>query len=307
MKVLQVGLGNQGRKRCAVAGADVIGKVDPVNPEAEYRSLYDVPVDCFDAALLSTPDSVKLAFAEYLISNGKHTLIEKPLLVRDQARLASLAGLSRSSGAICYVAYNHRFEPHIKALKTLLESGELGPVYVARFFYGNGTAKNVRCSWRDEGFGVLSDLGSHLIDLIDFLFGAIRPKFVPWSLNRFENRAFDHVLLGSQGVPLLEIEATYLSWRNTFRIDIACELGSAHVRGLCKWGSSVFVVRKRVFPSGTPRETVRTVRGPDSTWEDEYRFFKGLCVEGSSSLDKDLWINTVFNEVAEACGRDLRS
>ena len=40
------------------------------------------------------------------------------------------------------------------------------------FFYGNGTAINVKNStWRDVGQGVISDLGSHLIDLSDFLFG----------------------------------------------------------------------------------------------------------------------------------------
>lgn len=307
MRVLQVGLGNQGRKRCAVAGRDIVGRVDPVNPEAEYKSLHEAPVDFFDAAIISTPDALKLSLAEYLISKGKHVLVEKPLLARDDRQIIGIASLARSTGAVCYTAYNHRFEPNIKALKSLLDSSELGSVYVARLFYGNGTARNVKSSWRDEGFGVLSDLGSHLIDLSAFLFGAVRPKFVAWSLKRFENRAFDHILLGSLSFPSIQIEATYLSWRNTFAVDVLCELGSAHVRGLCKWGPSTFVARKRVFPSGTPHEVVKTEDGPDPTWAEEYRHFKQLCGRDPSSLENDLWINSTLNGIVEARGEKLPS
>ena len=308
MRVLQVGLGNQGCKRCDVAGKDIIARVDPINPKAEYKSLHEAPVDSFDAAILSTPDAFKLGLAEYLISKGKHVLVEKPLLARDDRQIIELAKLARSTGAVCYTAYNHRFEPNIKALKSLLDSGEIGSVYVARFFYGNGTARNVKASWRDEGLGVLSDLGSHLIDLSAFLFGAVHPKFVAWSLKRFENRALDYVLLGSSSFPSIQVEATYLSWRNTFAVDALCELGSAHVRGLCKWGTSTFVIRRRVFPSGTPHEVVKTVDGLDATWAEEYQHFKQLCRRnGPSSFEKDLWINSVLNDIVQAWGDKLPS
>lgn len=307
MRVLQVGLGNQGRKRCAVVGKDVVGKVDPINPEAEYKSLHEAPVDSFDAAILSTPDALKLNLAEYLISKGKHVLVEKPLLVHDDSRITELAGLASSTGAVCYTAYNHRFEPNIKALKAVLDGGELGPVYVARFFYGNGTARNVKSSWRDEGFGVLSDLGSHLIDLSAFLFGGVRPKFIALSLKRFENHAFDYVLLGSSGFPSIKIEATYLSWRNTFTVDVLCELGSAHLRGLCKWGLSAFIIRRRVFPSGTPDEVVKTVDGPDPTWAEEYQHFKQLCRNGPSSFENDLWISSILNGIVKSWDDQLPS
>lgn len=299
MRVLQVGFGNQGKKRCAVAGQDIVAKVDPVDPEAQYQTLDQVPIDLFDAAIVSTPDAPKLALVKFLVSEGKNVLVEKPLLSRDSAKIAALADLCRTTGAIWYTAYNHRFEPTIKALKTLLESGELGPIYTARLFYGNGTARNVRQSWRDETFGVLSDLGSHLIDLSAFLFGSNRPTFLPWSLRQFENRAFDHILLGASGSPSIQVEATYLSWRNTFTIDILCELGSAHVRGLCKWGPSRLIIRRRVFPSGTPHEIVEKVEGPDPTWGEEYQHFKTLCRLGNASFENDLWINSVINDIGQ--------
>ena len=55
---------------------------------------------------------------------------------------------------------------------TLPQPYSKGKVYFARFFYGNGTALEVKHSeWRDRGLGVLPDLGSHLLDMTLFLFG----------------------------------------------------------------------------------------------------------------------------------------
>src|SRR3546814_12988914 len=91
----------------------------------------------------------------YLLGHWKHVLVEKPLVAEDEADLVRLDERSRETGATCYTAYNHRFEPHFIAMKDLLSSGELGEVYRCRMFYGNGTARLVRNSeWRDQGAGV---------------------------------------------------------------------------------------------------------------------------------------------------------
>ena len=152
MRVVIVGLGIQGRKRRAIAGPDAVASVDPVNREADHRNLSDVPLADYDAALVCTPDAAKLDLLAYLLENGKHVLVEKPLLAPNTAVLERLAALARSRGAICYTAYNHRFEPHLARVREVLDEGTLGTVYLARFFYGNGTARDVRNSaWRDQG------------------------------------------------------------------------------------------------------------------------------------------------------------
>ena len=300
MRVLVVGLGVQGNKRLAVAGADVVATVDPIVPTAHYATVDQVPLDSYCAAIVCTPDQEKLEVMRYLLSHGKHVLVEKPLLASDGEQIDRLRECAQSNQAACYTAYNHRFEPHVLRLKELLDRGALGRIYHARLFYGNGTALDVRGSgWRDQGLGVLSDLGSHLLDLAQFLFAPANNRFEIWSLNRFETRSFDHVLFGCSGEPALEIEATLLSWRNTFTIDVLGELGSAHINGLCKWGPSTFTWRKRVFPSGVPQEKVNTIEGPDPTWALEYDHFKGLCLSGGTNLANDQWINSVLNDLAK--------
>lgn len=301
MRTVVVGLGVQGRKRLAVAGEDVVATVDPVVAGSRYQSIHQVPLDSFDAALVCAPDQEKLPMLTYLLSQGKHVLVEKPLLAPDGEQLCRLGECARSSGAACYTAYNHRFEPQIQRLKEFLDAQALGEVYAARLFYGNGTARDVQNSpWRDGGLGALSDLGSHLLDLVHFLFGQNRGRFQPWGLSSFETRTFDHVLFGSPGRPFLELEATFLSWRNTFTVDILGELGSAHLNGLCKWGPSTLTVRKRVFPSGVPQEDVQTVSCPDPTWALEYRHFQQLCQVGGTNIEKDQWLNSILGDLARS-------
>ncbi len=305
MKTLIVGLGVQGRKRMAAAGRDVAGTVDPVVQQAQYKHLEDVPLEMFDAALVCTPDQAKLELLGYLLSHQKHVLVEKPLLAKDEADLLRLDRLADRSGVTCYTAYNHRFEPHVERLKALLEAGGLGRLYVARMFYGNGTARNVRASsWRDQGFGVLADLGSHLLDLVQWLFGFQERTFVAWSAHRFENRAYDHASFGATGEPVCELGVSLVSWKNTFTIDVVGERGSAHVQGLCKWGPSTLTVRRRVLPSGAPREEVTSLECADPTWEREYQYFKTLCLSGGTTLRNDLWINGALTAMARAMGMD---
>jgi hypothetical protein len=186
MRVIVVGLGVQGRKRLAAAGAEAVATVDPFHAEAGYARVQDVPLDTYDAALVCTPDEAKLELLTHLLANGKHVLVEKPLFAASSAELDQLKATALRHGAVCYTAYNHRFEPHFVRMKALIDSGRLGRIYSARLFYGNGTARLVRDSaWRDRDAGVLPDLGSHLLDTALFWFGRTDAPFRsgPWKLH----------------------------------------------------------------------------------------------------------------------------
>lgn len=296
MRVIIVGLGVQGRKRLAVAGKEAVATVDPFCAEAKYKRIEDVPLASYDAALLCIPDEPKLELITFLLSNRKHLLVEKPLYAEKSADLVLLKALAEQNCTVCYTAYNHRFEPHFVRMKAIIESGRLGGIYSVRMFYGNGTARLVRDSaWRDQGAGVLADLGPHLLDTALFWFGRPAAPFTLFSANRFENRAPDHVAFGSNGTPVLQLEVALLSWRNHFYCDIFAELGSAHIDSLCKWGPSTMTVRDRKLPSGRPDEESITLVQADPTWALEYDHFKALCDSGYSNIDNDIWVNDVLS------------
>ncbi|MBO6504626.1 MAG: Gfo/Idh/MocA family oxidoreductase [Kordiimonadaceae bacterium] len=299
MRVIVLGLGVQGHKRRDVAGADCIGVVDPYNELAGFRHVADVPLGTYDAALVCAPDSAKVEVLTYLLSNGKHVLVEKPLVGESTAALTSLADIARQKGLCCYTAYNHRFEPHFMRMKETIDQGTLGQVYSVRLFYGNGTARLVRDSaWRDTGAGVLPDLGSHLLDTLAFWFGRPSDAFHIISANRFENLAPDHVVFGANGAIRMEAEMTLLSWRNHFTADVLAEKGSAHISSLCKWGPTSFTVRDRKLPSGRPEEQTVTLVEPDPTWRAEYDHFKTLCETGGTNIGGDIWILETLAKLA---------
>jgi len=303
MRVVVAGLGVQGHKRRRVAGPDFVAAVDPVNREAEYRAIEDVPLGSYDAVLACIPDEPKIAVLDYLLGNGKHVLVEKPLWAAEEASIARLEATARKKGVLCYVAYNHRFEPHFVRMRDAIVGGTLGTLYHCRMFYGNGTARLVRESeWRDKGAGVLPDLGSHLLDTAQFWFGDIGEDVRIVSSRRFENRAPDHVVLASNKTkPQLELEMTLLSWRNHFTCDLFAENGSIHIRSLCKWGPSSFTLRRRMLPSGRPPEDTVTLTQDDPTWELEYAHFKKLCANGhDTDLSSDIRLNRMLRGLAEA-------
>jgi scyllo-inositol 2-dehydrogenase (NADP+) len=307
MRVIVVGLGVQGYKRRKFAGADFVAAVDPVNREASYKSVQEVPLGSYDAALCCVPDEPKTELLTYLLGHAKHVLVEKPLWAPSDERIEALQALARANGVQCYTAYNHRFEPHFMRMRDLIASGDLGRPYRCRMFYGNGTARLVRDSaWRDQGAGVLPDLASHLLDTATFWFGRSATGFRVTSASRFENRAPDHVVIANEeSEPKLEFEMTLLQWRNHFTCDLLAEGGSAHIRSLCKWGPSTFTRRTRLLPSGRPPEEEVTLVQDDPTWALEYAWFKQFCASGKpADLSQDLWLNRVIRDLGAEALRD---
>ena len=302
MKCIVVGLGVQGYKRRKFAGDDFVACVDPVNEEAEYKDVRDIPLTDYDAALCCIPDDPKIEILTYLLGNGKHVLIEKPLWSESDAEIEALQDLAQKNNVVCYTAYNHRFEPHYVAMHDLIRSGKLGKIYSCRMFYGNGTARLVRESiWRDQGAGVLPDLGSHLLDTAKFWFGELGEDFDIYASNCFENQSPDHIVFGSETTqPRLEFEITLLSWRNHFTCDIFAEKGTAHITSLCKWGPSSFIKRMRILPSGRPPEEIVTLIQDDPTWGLEYKHFKHLCASKTKTdLSTDIWLNKTLRTMGE--------
>jgi scyllo-inositol 2-dehydrogenase (NADP+) len=302
MRAIVAGLGVQGHKRRRFAGADYVASVDPVNKDADHRVIVDVPLSSYDAVLACIPDEPKLELVRFCIESGKHVLVEKPLWTPRDEEIEDLQRLARAKGVVVYTAYNHRFEPHYIRMRDLIASGELGTIYSCRMFYGNGTARLVRDSaWRDQGAGVILDLGSHLLDTCRFWFGDAVGDFTLVTASHFENRAPDHAIISAEGgKPRIELEMTLCMWRNHFTCDILAERGTAHIESLCKWGPTTFRHRRRVLPSGHPPETAVTLTQEDPTWAVEYQHFKSLCERGTpTDLGSDLLIQRTLRRIGE--------
>ena len=305
MRTIIVGMGVQGEKRKKFLGKDYKYSIDKFK-KADFKTIYQVPLDDYDAVLVCVPENEKLKIINYSIKNKKHVLIEKPFLVKKNKILKNIEKIAQKNKVVCYTAYNHRFEPNIIKMKRLIESKKLGKIYSCRLFYGNGTSLLVKKSkWRDKGKGVLTDIGSHLIDISLYLFGKKVTFLKTLELNRFENKAPDHSILRLEiGKIKIELEMTLCMWKNTFSCDVIASKGSAHLDSLCKWSKNTFKFCKRKFPSGKPNEKIVSFKKGDPTWKAEYLFFKKLVNANiKTNLSKDLIINNLFLRLNKSTSR----
>ena len=299
MKAIVVGMGVQGKKRKKFLNKDFVCSVDK-NKKADYNSIKKVPLKSYDTVFLCVPDDEKINLIKFCIKNKKHVLIEKPLLAKSNKELNDLEIKAKRKKLIIYTAYNHRFEPGILKIRNLIQSKKLGKIYRCKIFYGNGTSYVVKKNaWRDKKLGVITDLGSHLLNLCIFWFGTKIKKFKLISVERFENKSPDHaVILLEINKIKIELEVTLCMWKNTFSCDLIGSKGSAHLNSLCKWSNSSFIFRRRKFPSGKPNEKVINFKKGDPTWKLENMFFKNLIKKKTNyNLKEDIILNEKFNKI----------
>jgi scyllo-inositol 2-dehydrogenase (NADP+) len=300
MKVIIVGLGIQGRKRMKLLGKRVVFSVDPKTGDADYREIYEVPLNAYDAAFLCVPDNEKTNLIEFCIRNKKHVLVEKPLLMNDSNELINIQNRASDAGVVIYTAYNHRFEPHIKTIQKILGSKQLGKLYSINLSYGNGTSQLVKSNeWRDSGSGVITDLAPHLLDMLDFWIGRYALDGLNVKARSFETKAPDFAVITADysGIAI-KMDVSWCCWKNTFTCDIFGEKGSIHLSSLCKWGPSILTTRERIMPSGPPIERHEELLATDPTWHSEHQSFFALIGGGfKTDLRKDIWISGLLNEI----------
>jgi predicted dehydrogenase len=301
MRTLVVGLGTQGMKRLKFIETNLVGTVDLVNKNATYFEISQAPLDLYDAVFLCVPDEAKQKLIEYCILNRKHVLVEKPLLSNGNWDLMELQKKADESKVYIYTAYNHRFEPHFKRVKAILDREEIGKIYSIKMFYGNGTAQLVKSSsWRDKNMGVISDLAPHLLDTLCFWIGIGELKNISLIAHSFETVAPDHAVIHFDLKNIVvQLEMSLCMWKNSFTCDIIGEKGSLHISSLCKWGPSILIQRDRILPSGKPNENFSELEMPDPTWIEEHNYFYNQIRKGSQTdFSTDYWISESLNELS---------
>ena len=253
----------------------------------------------FDNVYACVPDDKKLKIIKYSLNIKKNVLVEKPLIGKN-SQIREIEKLARKKKVFVYTAYNHRFKPSLIKVKDFILKKTIGRIYSVKLFYGNGTSMLVKKSkWRDKNKGIITDLGSHLLDICLFLFNSPLKNIKLIQSNRFENKSPDHALLTLKIKNIIvNMEMSYTSWKNSFYLDVVGSKGSLHINSLCKWSKSKLIVRKRKFPSGKPKEKIINYKKGDPTWRLENKYFiNKVKSKSKTSLKKDILINTSLNKL----------
>jgi predicted dehydrogenase len=143
--------------------------------ESDWRAIARDP--SIDVASVVVANPLHREIVEGLLAAGKHVLCEKPLApsVEDGLAMVKAAeAVPQQSG----VGFTFRRSPAVSAVRQQLEQGRIGrPLHFnARFWCDYACNPNAPMSWRYKGgpgSGAIADVGSHLIDLAEFLCGPI--------------------------------------------------------------------------------------------------------------------------------------
>jgi len=146
--------------------------------ERSVRSWQAVVADPeVDAVSVVVANSMHREVVTALVAAGKHVLCEKPL-APSSADARSMDQAAQAAGVVARAGFTFRRSPGIAAARQLLNGEELGrPIYIsAQYWTDYGCDPQGPMSWRyrgGPGSGVLADLGSHLIDVAEFLLGPV--------------------------------------------------------------------------------------------------------------------------------------
>jgi scyllo-inositol 2-dehydrogenase (NADP+) len=123
--------------------------------------------------IIATPNISHFDLARQSLQANKHVVVEKPFTI-SSGQAQELIDLARRQNRVISVNHNRRWDGDFQTVKKLLEGRLLGRLveYESHFNrFRNYPRPN---AWREEegaGGGILFDLGSHLIDQAQVLFG----------------------------------------------------------------------------------------------------------------------------------------
>jgi predicted dehydrogenase len=171
-----VGLAREGARVVAIVDPDADGRhrAQRAYPDATLYSDLDelVASGSIDAAIVTTPDFTHEAIAVTLLEAGIAVYLEKPLAITLEGADRVLAAAAES-GTVLYVGHNFRHSGVVKAMREVIQRGEIGEVKAVwvRHFVGNGGDYYFK-DWhadRSKTNTLLLQKASHDIDVVHYL------------------------------------------------------------------------------------------------------------------------------------------
>ena len=160
----------------AAFAADTARRFGYQRAEAGWEAVAAAPDVDVVSVVVANP--LHRRIVEGLLAAGKHVLCEKPMAPSVEDATAMVAA-AKASGRQAAIGFTFRRSPAIVAIRDQVERGAIGrPLHFnGHYWCDYGCDPRAPMSWRYKGgpgSGALSDIGSHLLDLAEFVCGPIR-------------------------------------------------------------------------------------------------------------------------------------
>ncbi|MEM6428378.1 MAG: Gfo/Idh/MocA family oxidoreductase [Deinococcota bacterium] len=132
-----------------------------------------------DAVYIATPPDSHCSYTEHVAAAGKPVYVEKPM-ARTYAECQTMLRACEQASVPLFVAYYRRAMPRFERVRRIIEAGDLGSVRSVHItLHRPASSEDTSSSkpWRVlpevAGGGYFVDMGSHTLDLLDWLLGPI--------------------------------------------------------------------------------------------------------------------------------------
>ena len=167
-----------------VAVADrTIRKAQTVAESVGVSACYEGHAEMFrdanlDAVHNCTPNVAHVEVTSAALQQGMHVLSEKPLGMSSN-QTASLVQAAEEANVVACVCFNYRYYPLIREIRAILEGGRSGaPHLIHGSYLQDWLLLKTDWNWRLEAdksgpSRALADIGSHWIDLVQYMTGDV--------------------------------------------------------------------------------------------------------------------------------------
>ena len=177
----------------------------------DYRELFKLDLD---AVVIATPPFSHHAIARECLEQDLHVLVEKPITL-NSSDAYDLKKLAEERGLVLMVGHTFEYNPAVRYLKGLIDSGELGEIYYI-------DAVRVSLGLFQTKANVLWDLAPHDISILRYILGA-EPVTVCARGNGFVHNGVQDVvysLLKFPGNLLAHMRLSWLDPRKTRQFTV---------------------------------------------------------------------------------------
>lgn len=196
VKVGLIGVGRWGKNHLRVLGelyasgfCEFFGIADPMENKnlaeefgVEYFEDYEEILPLIEAVVVVTPTDTHYEIVKRCLQANKHVFVEKPLTTnsREADELTKIAGKNE---LVLAIGYQYRFNPAVINLKE--EISKVGDIHYITMRYIH-SSKPPR-----KDMGVIFNFGSHLFDILNFVFERLPESVFCEKVNYFSQERED--------------------------------------------------------------------------------------------------------------------
>jgi predicted dehydrogenase len=147
-----------------------------------------------DLVVITTPNTSHYSLAMQALQAGKHVVVDKPFTINTN-EADELIAVAENKKLILSVYHDRRFDSDFYTVQKIIKNKFLGDIVELESRYDRFRNFLRPNAWREEdapGTGILYDLGSHLIDQVQVLFGLPEAVSADLRIQRKGAKAIDN-------------------------------------------------------------------------------------------------------------------